>query len=309
MSNDFWKYLSDENGDTEPHSLSEIQHLDFSTMPTDVCLWLMDNDFPEVAITTSGSELLCEITEHIYSKFWWHKFSASAFSSAMRRAVIRLIDEGHPLSEPMIESDDDIHIFIRWKLHLPTNLPPDKITESIKAAFDLVWSRADAIIENSDSVLILGKDTDSALDKLKSIAELLESLGYYPYIIKEQPDRYGEGVIQKVLRYALSSKFVIIENSEPSGHLYEIPHVTKLAECVTGVLQENSQGATWMFEDAYIKHNHWKKFVYAKGDIEVATENAVRWCESFLKEYAEYQKIHLPWMQTDEEKSDTCAHS
>ncbi len=55
-----------------------------------------------------------------------------------------------------------------------------------------------------------------------------------------------------------------------------------------------------MFEDAYKKHNHWKKFVYVMGDIEVATENAVRWCESFLKEYAEYQKIHLPWMQTDE---------
>ena len=214
MSDNFWKNLHDENGDIEPHSLTEIQHLDFTTMPTDVCLLIMDNDFPEVAITSSGSELLCEITEHIYSKFWWHKFSAGAFSIAMKRAVIRIIDEGHPLSEPTIESDDDVHIFIKWKLHLPTNSHPDKIIESIKAAFDLVWSRADSILEDSDSVLILGKDTGSALDRLKHIAEMLESLGYFPYIIKEQPDRYGEGVIQKVLRYALSSKFVIIKKSE-----------------------------------------------------------------------------------------------
>ena len=296
MSGDFWKSLRDENGEAEACSLSEIQHLDFSTMPTDVYLWLMDNDFPEVVITSSGDELHCEIIEHIYSKFWWHIFAAGAFSSAMARAVTRLKEEGHPLSDPLIESDDDIHIFIRWKLHLLTNSSPDIVIESIRAAFSLVWSRADAILENSDSVLVLGKDTGSALETLKRIAAKLESLGYYSYIIKEMPDRLGEGVIQKVLRYALSSKFVIIENSEPSGHLYEIPHVTKLAECVTGVLQEAGHGATWMFEDAYAKHKHWRKFTYGTGDVEAATENVAHWCEEFLKEYAEYQKTHLPWM-------------
>jgi hypothetical protein len=33
------------------------------------------------------------------------------------------------------------------------------------------------------------------------------------------------------------------ENSEASGHLYEIPHVAKAAECVTLVLQEEGKGA------------------------------------------------------------------
>jgi hypothetical protein len=104
--------------------------------------------------------------------------------------------------------------------------------------------------------LVLGKDTGPALDRLKRIASKLQELGYYTYIIKEQPDKAGESVIQKVMRYALSSKFVIIENTEASGHLYEIPHVTKAAECVTVVLQEEGKGATWMFEDAYAKHMH-----------------------------------------------------
>ena len=58
--------------------------------------------------------------------------------------------------------------------------------ESIKAAFDLVYKRADSILENSDSVLILGKDSAGpALDRLKCIAARLEELGYYTYIIKE----------------------------------------------------------------------------------------------------------------------------
>jgi len=69
-----------------------------------------------------------------------------------------------------------------------------------------VWHRAELILENSDSVLILGKDTEPALTRLQRIASKLQDLGYYTYIIKEQPDKPGEGVLQKVMRYALSSQ-------------------------------------------------------------------------------------------------------
>ena len=69
-----------------------------------------------------------------------------------------------------------------------------------------MWHRAELILENSDSVLILGKDTEPALTRLQRIASKLQDLGYYTYIIKEQPDKPGEGVLQKVMRYALSSQ-------------------------------------------------------------------------------------------------------
>ncbi len=169
--------------------------------------------------------------------------------------------------------------------------------ESIKSAFDLVWQRADAILENSDSVLILGKDTGPALDRLKRIETKLQDLGYYTYIIKEQPDKAGEGVVQKVMRYALSSKFVIIENTEASGHLYEIPHVAKAAECVTVVLQEQGRGATWMFDDAYAKHKHWHKLEYADDELEVAVEQAAAWAETFVSAFSAHQTATLPWLK------------
>ena len=153
------------------------------------------------------------------------------------------------------------------------------------------------ILENSDSVLILGKDTGASLDRLKRIAAKLEELGYYTYIIKEEPDRLGESVVQKVIRYALSSKFVFIENTEPSGHLYEIPHMAKAAECVTVVLQEYGKGATWMFEDAYAKHKHWHKLIYEDRDLERAVEEAASWAEKFVTEFANYQAANLPWLK------------
>jgi hypothetical protein len=108
----------------------------------------------------------------------------------------------------------------------------------------------------------------------------------------------GEGVVQKVMRYALSSRFVIIENTEASGHLYEIPHVVKAAECVTVVLQEEGRGATWMFEDAYAKHKHWHKLEYIDSQLETAVEQAASWAEAFVGEFSAYQKATLPWLKT-----------
>lgn len=282
--------------DTDPIGTEELSRLDLAAMPEDVSIHVMDNYFPDTTISREGESLVCEIEEHIYTKYWEHKFSAYAFTEAMERAVRRLAHEGHPFSEPTRDAED-VHIFVRWKLSLPRATPPAGIAEAVKAAFELVWNRADSILENSDSVLVLGKDTGPALDRLKQIAAKLEDLGYYTYIIKEQPDRLGEGVIQKVMRYALSSKFVVVENTEPSGHLYEFPHIAKAAECVTVVLQEEGHGATWMFEDAYAKHNHWHRLTFKTDELDNAVVEAAAWAEAFTKEFGTYQASTLPWIK------------
>jgi hypothetical protein len=290
---DEWQEFRGEDG--EPIGTEEFKRLNFSGMPEDIRVWVMDNYFPETTVWREGEVLICEIQEHLYTKYWEHKFSAYAFAEAMERAARRLAHEGHPLANPS-RDDEDVHIFVRWQLRLPRATEPELVVESIKSAFDLVWHRADSILENSDSVLVLGKDTGPALDRLKRIASKLQELGYYTYIIKEQPDKAGESVIQKVMRYALSSKFVLIENTEASGHLYEIPHVTKAAECVTVVLQEEGKGATWMFEDAYAKHKHWHKLPYKDTQLEHTVELAAAWAEEFVGQFTDYKAAHLPWL-------------
>lgn len=283
--------------DVEPIGIEELKSLDLEQMPEDVTVRVMDNYFPNAAISREGGSLVCKIEEHLYTKYWEHKFSAYAFAEAMERAVRRLAQEGHPLAHPT-RDDEDVHLFVRWDLNLPRGTKPDAVVDSIKAAFDLVYKRADSILEHSDSVLVLGKDSAGPpLDRLKSIAAKLEELGYYTYIIKEQPDKAGESIIQKILRYALSTKFVVIENSEASGHLYEIPHVAKAAECVTAILQEEGKGATWMFEDAYAKHRHWQKFTYKGGELPAAVEKAAAWADNFVREFAAYQEANLPWLK------------
>lgn len=282
--------------DSDPISIQELLTLPLAKMPKRARIAVFDNDFPDTTVSREGKQLVCEIEEHLYTKYWEHKFSAYAFAEAMERAVRRLAHEGHPFAAPT-RDDDDVHIFVRWQLRLPRDTQPSVLVESIRAAFDLVWQRADSILENSDSVLVLGKDTGEALERLKRIAAQLEAMGYFTYIIKEQADRAGEGVIQKVLRYALSSKFVIVENTDASGHLYEFSHVSKTAECVTVVLQEAGKGATWMFEDGYAKHRHWHKQEYNGDNLERAVEEGAKWAEAFVSTFAAYQRATLPWMR------------
>jgi len=290
-----WELFREESD--EPIGTAEFARIDLNNMPEDIRVWIMDDYFPEATVWRDDDLIVCEIREHIYTKYWQHKFSAYAFAEAMERAVIRLSNEGFPFQEPS-RDDEDVHIFVTWQVTMPRDSDSSAVVDAIKVAFDRVWERADSILENSDSVLVLGKDTGTGLVRLKAIADKLEDLGYYTYIIKEQPDKLGEGVIQKVLRYALSSKFVLIENTDSSGHLYEIPHVVKSAECVSVVLQEVGKGATWMFEDAYRKHNHWHKIDYAACDLEDAIRRAAEWAENYVKEFASHQTRTLPWLIT-----------
>jgi hypothetical protein len=293
VTTDEWEDFPD--GEGEPIQIEDLKRLDLENIPEDAHIWVFDDYFPETSIWREGEFLVYEIHEHLYTKYWEHKFSAYAFAEAMERAVRRLAHEGHPFSDLTLD-EEDVHILVRWQLKLPRNTQAGVVADSIKSAFDLVWSRADSILENSDSVLILGKDSGPALDRLKRITAKLEELGYYTYIVKEQPDRLGESVIQKVMRYALSSKFVLVENTEASGHLYEFPHIAKMAECVIVVLQEEGKGATWMFEDAYAKHTHWHKLTFKIDELECAVVEATAWAEAFIAEFADCQLVKLPWL-------------
>ena len=282
--------------DEEPLSVSDLLALDIASMPEGIVLTILDNDFPEASVWKEGDQLTTEISEHLYTKYWWHKFSAPVFAEALRRAVTRLSGEGHPFSAQEVESDDEVHLWVRWQVRLPPAARAETVVESIRIAFEMVWERAEAILRDSDSVLLLGKDTGPGLARLTEMQRTLEGLGYHVYIVKEQPDKFGESVIQKVLRFALAAKFVLVENTEPSGHLYEIPHVAKLAECVTVFLQETGRGATWMFEDAYLKHRHWHKIEYLNGTLLQATRDAAKWAEGFVATFTADQKRALPWL-------------
>lgn len=224
-----WTAIVDDYGEGAPDAPVEVSVRDFgaepmSGLPERMVLQLLESEWPEMYISREGPHVLFQLTEHIYTKYWWHKFHAKVFCEAMIRAVRRLASEGAPFESPEFESDDDVHLFVRWTVRLDASQSASVSLNTAKSAFDTVWERANRILNDSDSVLILGKDTGDHLKQLQLIATTLEFDGYHVYVIKQEQDRLGESVLQKVLRYALSSRFVLVENTDPSGHLYELPH-------------------------------------------------------------------------------------
>jgi hypothetical protein len=97
------------------------------------------------------------------------------------------------------------------------------------------------------------------------------------------------------MRDALSAKGVIIDHTEASGHLDEIPHVPKAAECVTAVLPAAGNGAPGMVEDASATPQHWHQRPYTDTAREPAVELAAAWAAKFVGEFADSQAAHLPW--------------
>jgi hypothetical protein len=129
---DEWEEFRDN--DFDPIDIEDLKRLSLKEMPEGVCISVMDDYFPETMLTRDGEFLICE---HLYTKYWEHKFSAYAFADAMERAVRRLSHEGHPLLNPS-RDDDDVHIFVRWQLRVPGDSQSEFLVESIKSAFDLV---------------------------------------------------------------------------------------------------------------------------------------------------------------------------
>ena len=113
---DEWEQFREDDG--EPISIEELKRLNLKEMPEDVSVMVLGDYFPDTTLTREGEFLVCEITEHLYTKYWEHKFSAYAFAEAMERAVRRLAHEGHPFSGPS-RDDEDVHIFRPMESEIP----------------------------------------------------------------------------------------------------------------------------------------------------------------------------------------------
>jgi len=149
-------------------------------------------------------------------------------------------------------------------------------------------------VAKSKLVLALGKDTDDGLKRLRTIRKIIEARGYQCQLIKDLPEHSEMGLIGKVLFAALSARFVVIENSAPSGHLYELPFV-RMAECVVAIMQLRGQGATWMTEDMISKHPLLKKFEYENATLESRMEDAISWAETRIAHNVKVNTGAWPW--------------
>ena len=123
-------------------------------------------------------------------------------------------------------------------------------------------------------VLVLGQDT-THIDRLNSH-------GYIGIIVKEQSDIDIQSIEEKVNMLASLCRFVICDNSFPSGHIDELK-ICALNRFVTAVIQEKGKGATWMQSDYRFDFSFIEVFEYPDvGNIRRTVDKAVEWAERKL---------------------------
>jgi len=157
-------------------------------------------------------------------------------------------------------------------------------------------------------VLILGDDRKN-LKLLYQIKECLRNRGYEGILLKDYPDIEEQSIEEKMSLFGHLAKFVICENSIPSGHIDELNICTR-NRLVTVILQKESiiGGATWMQACYPIDFAFVKKFFYNTNSFNTVIDKAVKMAESLVakkkralnKEY----KYREEWFRNDMDNSD-----
>lgn len=133
------------------------------------------------------------------------------------------------------------------------------------------------------TILVLGQDTTQII-RLRAIQDRLREHGYTGIIVKDQTDIKIQSIEEKVNMLASLCKFVICDNTFPSGHIDELK-ICSLNRFVTAILQEEGKGATWMQADFPLDFSFMKIFTYSSAkQIGSAVDNAVQWAEGKIEE-------------------------
>lgn len=262
-----WQHISVD----DPVRVSDLDDAPLTAMPIGVKVNVFETPYPDLDFWREGERVAVLFSEPIMSwvqddgdpKYWDADVDARRFVLALRDSLVVEAKRGLRLRVGRLNLSQRGNYIVEWITYFPATLSSRALITAAAEHFEEVWARAERCFLGLRGAVILGRDSGDALKTLKGIQNHLHELGISATIIKDKPDIAGEPVIGKVLRHALGSELVVVENSVASGHLFELAHL-KMAGRPTAVFQIEGAGATWLTEDAYSDHGNWRKFCIHK---------------------------------------------
>lgn len=144
------------------------------------------------------------------------------------------------------------------------------------------------------TVLVLGDYNGEGMVRLEAICKALLSQGYDPVLVKDLPDQLAQSLDQKVSTVGHIARFVVVDDSTKSGHLYEI-RLCQDNEWVTVLLRKNGRSSSAMTRGVSVRSNVMREQGYEEGAIEEAVASAVEWAEAKFKELSRDGTNDYPW--------------
>jgi len=133
---------------------------------------------------------------------------------------------------------------------------------------------------------------------LRSLKAELRQLGYDPVLLKDIPDDPHQDLGQKVATLGSIARFVVVDDSEKSGHIAEL-EICKQNRWVTTILRHRGVGSSWMTAGASVSSKVIHEAPYEPPPVSEAVRAATEWAETTLGTVKEELSHTYPWRQSD----------
>ncbi len=144
------------------------------------------------------------------------------------------------------------------------------------------------------NVLVLGSYDSEGEIRINSICAALQDQGYIPILIKDIPDFEHYDIPQKVTVIGELSRFIVVDDSTPSGHLVEV-EICKSNRWVTIILRADGKQASFMTVGASNTSNVILEKEYKSISPIDDIKDATQWAEAKLIELEKELNDQYPW--------------
>ncbi|MDD4580727.1 MAG: hypothetical protein PHF80_08625 [Methanothrix sp.] len=149
-------------------------------------------------------------------------------------------------------------------------------------------------LNKKSGVIVLGKDSGSDLQELLQVRDYLRGKGYNAELIKELPEIPMMSNEEKVRLWTLSSRFCVMVDRIPAGHLAEY-QILKSQRSILALLRPVGVGSTYMIgDDELIDLNFIKTFNFEQTPLDML-EDVIDWAEKFVSDRTRSYENTYPW--------------
>lgn len=187
------KEFYDEDGRVEVE-VNDLKGFNIGSIPEGYFLQLMEDNivsFQGTSLSNKEHAGTVSIDIHIYRKYWYHKFGASQYVSAMKRAI-----EIRKKSEKDVEffgmEDDDAHIFFHFSIFLFQDVPIDQAYQRYQEVVQEIEGHTERILEGEEiSSEILSDEVKFTIEVL---LPLFRSMGFIDIKYNHGKREFGKDV-------------------------------------------------------------------------------------------------------------------
>lgn len=144
------------------------------------------------------------------------------------------------------------------------------------------------------TILVLGSYASEGEARLRGICQALYEMGYNPITVKDIPDEPHQNLDQKMQMLGSLSRFVVVDDTDPSGHLKEIK-ICEDSRWVTVMLRAYGKASSYITRGSSAYSSVVLEKEYSPEDPKSAIQEAAKWAEGKLAEMRVRLDREYPW--------------